>query len=109
MPKKKRTRQQKIQTDVKRQSPSPRTHVTSSAAVTREVKESRNEASEALGTFSLPQKYLQQAATATHVPPKAVAITTSEYGYLRGDLLKTTLLTFGIIALELVIHFFVMN
>ncbi len=107
MPKKKRTRQQKLQTDAKRQS-TPRTHVNASAAVTREVKEPRSKETPS-GTFSLPEKYIEQVATATHIPPKTVTIATAEYGYLRGDLLKTTLLTFGIVAIELIVHFFVMN
>ncbi len=107
MPKKKRTRQQKIQADVKRE-PTPRSHVNVKSAVTREVKEQRAEAVSS-GTFSLPEQFIKQAATATHVPPKTVTIATAEYSYLRGDLLKTTFLTLGIVVIQLVIHFFVMN
>lgn len=81
MAKKQKTREQKIQSDIRRQS-----HYTYTPG-TAEVK------------TSVP----------THVPSSVKmshTVSTSGYGYLTGDLLKTTILTASIILIELTLKLF---
>lgn len=106
MPKKKRTRKDKIQADIKRQSTPSLAHPTRPVAVTREAKEPEK-TKQTSGSFSLPQRYTDQIKT--HPTTASAKISTSAYGYLQGDLLKTTVLTFSIIGAELLIYFMMMK
>lgn len=111
MPKKKRTRQDKIQADLKRQSRPSLAHPTRSAAVSREAKEPVNKTEETKGTFSLPEKYTASSPRKSTPTMKArpAEINTAAYSYIRGDLLKTTVLTISIIGAELLIYFTMMR
>lgn len=111
MPKKKRTREDKIQADKRRQSATQTVHLNKKAAVTREVENKPEAPAATSSTFSLPKEY-GNAKSKTAAPAsttQTVAINTSAYNYLRGDLLKTTFLTTAIIAAELIIYFFMMK
>jgi hypothetical protein len=113
MPKKKRTRKDKIHTDVRRQSTSSADFPKKSVSTTRENDEQSKQAEPSIGTFSLPQEYTQNAPKKTAVRAnqtiKTVAVDTSSYSYLRGDLLKTTFLTLTIVGAELFVYFFIMK
>lgn len=82
MPKKKKTREQKILADKR-----------------------RNVENQSLYTFTSPlsQAPKKQSANTT---PKAATISTASYKYLAGDLRKTLLLTFFIMVAELLIYYF---
>jgi hypothetical protein len=109
MPKKKRTRKDKIQTDLKRQSPTALSRSQSPAAVTREVEHRTEDAKPTTTTFSLPEKYQSKTKVPTARQAQTVAINTSSYNYLRGDLLKTFVITTLIIGAELFIYLFIMK
>lgn len=104
MPKKKRTRKEKIQADVKHQTSPSLAHPTRSAAVSREAKEPVEKTEETNGTISLPQKYAA-APSRKSTTQRPAEINTSAYSYIRGDLLKTTVLTILIIGAEIIIYF----
>lgn len=113
MAKKKRTRKDKMQTDLRREA-----STTSSTKRRTVAKSSRQTAKpkaaeQAGNTFSLPQEYVanigREAALEAVGTPQNVSINTSAYRYLRGDLLKTMTLTTLIIASELFIYFFWMK
>jgi hypothetical protein len=109
MPKKKRTKKDKIQSDMRRQS-SPALGHSSKAAVTREVENTSSPSNNTSATFSLNEFGSQTKKKAsTPAPAKTVAINTGAYSYLQGDLLKTTILTSAIVAAELFIYFFIMK
>jgi len=97
MPKKRKTRQQKKVTDLKRQDGH---QVTSSRESSPSL--SPVSAHDSI-TFSLPTT----STAKREMPGKtaAVAITTNEYGYLKNDLLKTAFLTIAISITELIIRF----
>lgn len=109
MPKKKRTRKDKIQTDIKRQSPSALSRSQSTAAETREIAEEKQTVETTQSTFALPEKYQTKRKATPTIAAKTVAINTNSYGYLRGDLVKTFVLTTLIIGVELFIYFFMMK
>lgn len=109
MPKKKRTRKDKIQTDTKRQSPSALSRSQSTAAETREIAEEKNPVEPTQNTFALPEKYQTKRKSIPTSTSQTVAINTNSYGYLRGDLVKTFVLTILIIGVELFIYFFMMK
>lgn len=111
MPKKKRTRKDKIQADLKRQSSPSLAHPTRSAAVSREAKDPVNKTEESKGTFSLPEKYASASTKSSKSTIKArpVEINTAAYSYISGDLLKTTVLSIAIIGAELLIYFTMMK
>jgi hypothetical protein len=109
MPKKKRTKKDKIQTDQRRQT-SPSLGHTAKAAVTREVEKTPSVGEQTSGTFSLSKEYSGPTKRKTPMQTaQTVAISTSAYSYLRSDLLKTTILTSAIVIAELVIYFFIMK
>ena len=112
MPKKKRTRKDKIQTDVRRQTTSATDLPKKSASTTRENKEQTKQAEPSIGTFSLPHEYTKDSKKApvkSVQPIKTATIDTSSYSYLRGDLLKTSFLTLTIVGAELFVYFFIMK
>lgn len=109
MPKKRKTRKEKIQREHKRQvtqdvapsiSPSPTEHV-----------HSTQEAAMPQMTFSLPETPETQQKAPIHTKPAApkpvvTAISTDEYDYLGKDLVRTALLTGAIVFAELLIRLF---
>ncbi len=105
MPKKKRTRKQKIQTSQR--------HVDHDVAVTNEPLQQDNQESprqeNAVSgvSFSLPTSYThkKQPSTIPTTHTTTATITTNDYGYLRKDLLKTGLLTVAIVVTECLIRF----
>ena len=81
MSKKKKTRQQKILADKRRETQS-------------------------VSLYSLPVESLKEQVKQQAIPVrKAVSITTSSYQYLAGDLLKTAIFTGFIVLIELVLKF----
>lgn len=105
MPKKKRTRKQKIQTSQR--------HVDHDVMTTTEPlqansQESTKQENAATGvSFSLPTSYHHKQASpisSTHTAT-AAAITTNDYGYLRKDLLKTGIVTAVIVTMECLMLF----
>lgn len=111
MPKKKRTRKDKIQADIKRQSPSKLAHPNKpSVSISRETTEVNKVEETAIGTFSLPKGYQKPSQKPVSIQtPQDVTISTNAYSYLRGDLLKTLFITTVIIAVELLIYFNLMK
>lgn len=92
MPKKKRTRKEKLQSDMRRQTPratvpQPQETIATTYSVSEMLTPSPKVTS--------PESIMKQQT-----------IITSDYAYLNRDLLKTTLLTGTIVALELFIYFF---
>jgi len=83
MPKKKKTRKQKIQADSR--------HTTESAALP----------SEQIQTYSVAKK---EVISPKVTSSSTTTIATSDYRYLSKDLLKTVLLTISIIIIELVLQ-----
>ncbi|HEX8931900.1 MAG TPA: hypothetical protein VF810_01970 [Patescibacteria group bacterium] len=81
MPKKKKTREQKILADHRRE--------TATASL-----------------YSIVPNSLTYQSKNPEPVKKTVAINTSAYSYLQTDLTKTALLTIAIIAIELIIRFF---
>ena len=103
MPKKKRTRKQKIQTDqrqvdhevIVRDKQSQPTNPTSTK---------QQNAVPGI-SFSLPTSYANKKVSAPLTQPTTVAISTNEYTYLGKDLLKTGVLTSVIVIVECLIRF----
>lgn len=113
MAKKKRTRKDKIQTDLRRDT-SPVATKSRSTVAKSSPRTTKPEAAEQAGnTFSLPQEYVakigREAVAEAVSSPQTVSINTSAYKYLRGDLFKTLTLTTLIITAELFIFFFWMK
>ncbi len=112
MPKKKKTRKQKLQADARRQMiPS----VSSSSTPVLPAQEptqpqETNERSES--TFSLPKSYTTKSPPTKklheekiHTSTQTVSIATHGYQYLAHDLRKTAFLTSAIVVAELLIRF----
>lgn len=92
MPKQKRTRRQKMQTDKRRLT----THSSEASASQQSV------------TFSLPQSYSAPSpiAPTTSATLSHARIETGEYTYLRRDLSKTLALTSAIVIIEIFVRYF---
>ena len=107
MPKKKKTREQKIQADMRRQSPVSKPQVrvsdqqkqTTPTEVTPQIQQA---------TFSLSKEYTPRhhPGTPKDLVQESQAIHTNSYKYLAPDLIKTVFLTSSIIVAELLIKFF---
>jgi hypothetical protein len=112
MPKKKRTRKDKIQADQRRQTFPLPDRSGSAATVTSETEATPKAENASMNTFSLPTAYTsskKKTVEHTAATTKTSAIQTSTYSYLRGDLMKTLFLTGSIIAVELCVYFFMMK
>ena len=112
MPKKKKTRQQKMQADVRRKTSSEMPSAPTPSQVMRNAEPIQKPAEMTPGTFSLPEKYLSSKAVKTTKKESLVTVSetdidTKQYKYLRPDLVKTISLTSIIIVAELVIRHFV--
>lgn len=104
MPKKRKTRKQKMLTEQKKQA----VHETvplvdlseKNAAPATQLPASAQQI-----TFSLPKHYNNQTEHAKERKPAAaaVAISTSEYGYIGKDLMRTALLSGAIVIAEILI------
>ena len=108
MPKKRKTRKEKLHHDQKRQT----VHESSASVVSSSKTEAQKQESITPGmTFSLPETQKQS----TQTPPKTkqsaepITIAHSEYGYLSNDLMRTALLTGAIIFAELFIKLFIVH
>ncbi len=88
MPKKKRTLKQKIQADLRHHAETP------------PIKTHSNEQTYSVENVTIPPVAKPLQTTIRK------AIITNDYGYLRADLLKTTILTGFIVFIELSIQFF---
>ncbi|MBA3723901.1 MAG: hypothetical protein H0W89_03320 [Candidatus Levybacteria bacterium] len=114
MPKQKKTLKQKMQTDVRRQaSPSLSRH-SETAPISRETKTPNPVEQAPIGTFSLPTPYTKKqtklrAIPHAHSPVSSAAINTNDYAYLRGDLLKTVIITSAIIIIETLVYFLILK
>ncbi|MEK7570993.1 MAG: hypothetical protein AAB553_01850 [Patescibacteria group bacterium] len=92
MPKKRKTRQQKMQSVDRQKSP---------------VAQAKQDLSPEPYTYSLPQTTVSAIGLKTpSVAQKTASITVSEYAYLGGDLRKTLLLTLAIVICQLLLFFF---
>lgn len=100
MPKKRKTRKQKILTDHKKQVVSEMTLPATSAPMqsTEKIKQE----SITTGTFTLPTITEHKPHTTKNQP---IIVSISEYGYLPTDLLRTAVLSGAIIITELLIRF----
>ena len=88
MPKKKKTRKQKILSDLRQQQAIvPSTHI------------------------SFEDKPSEHVTHVQHVPstPSRISISTSSYAYLSHDLWKTFFLTIIIVIVELALHYFIIK
>jgi len=107
MPKKRKTRKQKISIDQKRQvvdevspfnesSPNNSTPLTQQEAVPQGM------------TFSLPTHFHpnQTIQKGRKITSESVVISTTDYGYLANDLIKTALLSVTIVIAEILIRLF---
>jgi hypothetical protein len=109
MPKTRKTRKQKIQHDQKK----PAVHDMTPS----EVSSSRSQAHQteqtpvATETYSLPTNETKTptATVKAKETPLKVTVSTTEYGYLSNDLMRTALLTGAIVFAELVIRMFVVR
>ncbi len=102
MPKKRKTRKDKILTEQKRQVVQTITSMESSQKETTPL--TQQSATQQGLTFSLPTNYKQSNTKKETVSPiKTVAISTADYGYLGKDLIKTTLISSAVILAELLI------
>jgi hypothetical protein len=98
MPKKRKTLQNKILADQKRQM----IHKTESSVISSSQTTVEQNQTKPGVTFSLPtsQGAVQKAVKPQH---EAITITTGEYGYLTNDLMRTALLTGAIVLTELLV------
>ena len=110
MPKKRKTRKEKLQHDQKRQPVHSETKSIISSPK-KETQQQKQEAQTSGMTFSLPAK--QQEAPKVTPPTKQsstpISISHSEYGYLSNDLMRTALLTGAIVFAELFIKLFIVH
>lgn len=110
MPKKKRTRKQKIQTDQRHIHPSVMASNEPSQRGDSPSKQQKHENTTTSGvSFSLPASYANKHVSQKATPssqPTTIAIATNEYDYLGKDLKKTLLLTIIIAIAEFLIRFF---
>jgi hypothetical protein len=103
MPKKRKTRKEKILTDQKKQV----VHVTPSAVVSSEKNEnhqSDNQTPAQGMTFTLSTANTEVQTSPKKTKPAAAVISTEEYGYLGVDLLKTAIVTSAVVITEIVIR-----
>jgi len=100
MPKKRKTRQQKILTEQKRQV----IHKDEPSVISSSQNSHQEQAAPTL-TFSLPSSHENKPAPQRAVKPhnEAITISTGEYGYLANDLMRTALLTGAIVLTELLV------
>ena|SRR5581483_2719391 len=102
MPKKRKTRKQKILSEQKRVTVHEVTPATESHSVTTS---GHHETAAVQGTtFSLPTNYTQTHKTQEKKSSASVAISTNDYGYLGNDLIRTALLSGAIVIAELLIR-----
>jgi len=106
MPKKRKTRKEKLLHDQKRQT----VHESTSSVVVspKTETEQKQESVTPAMTFSLSATQEQPAKT----PQKkatTISISTDEYAYLSNDLMRTALLTVAIVFAELVIKLFIVH
>lgn len=110
MPKKTKTLKQKKQADQRRQvSPESSSAKASSAKKTTHISQTMATTHVHQTTFSLPTTAIKPSIHKTPVHASqatTIAIDTSDYSYLGKDLLKTGLLTIGIVVAELVFKLF---
>jgi hypothetical protein len=108
MPKKRKTRNQKISSEKKRQI-DHETVVSVDSSSSKTTQSTQQETATQEVTFSLPTNY---HATQTTQKEKKItssvttSISTSEYGYLGKDLMRTALLSGAIVIAELLIRLF---
>jgi|SRR6185437_887913 len=107
MPKKRKTRKEKITHEQKRQ----RVHDSTSSIVssTQTSTQQEPQSTSSSMTFSLPdiKQKSPEVIKAKHSQP--VNISTNEYGYLSNDLTRTALLTGAIVFAELFIKLFIVH
>ena len=109
MPKTRKTRKQKMQHDQKKvtvhdMTPSGISSPKTETPVTKQT-------SESTGTYSLPTAETKPQTTTTKAKDitPVVTVSSSEYGYLSNDLMRTALLTGAIVFAELLIRLFVVH
>jgi hypothetical protein len=111
MPKRRKTRKDKMLLDQKRQT----VHESTPSVVSSPQTETHQQKEESVATgsmtFSLPET--QHKTSEVAQKPKAVTetitVSTNEYGYLSNDLMRTALLTGAIVFAELVIKLFIVH
>lgn len=109
MPKKKRTRKQKIQTDQKHIHHSVMAPPEPSQRGDSPSKQQKHITTTSGVSFSLPESYANKHTSQKATPSSqqtTIAIATNEYDYLGKDLRKTVLLTITIVIIEFLIRFF---
>ena len=109
MPKKRKTRKEKVLNEQKRQVVQ---NITPSMEVSqRSTTPLAQQSTPAQGmTFSLPSSYNRSNAKKEIVSPvKTTIISTADYGYLGKDLIRTTLISGAIVLAELLIRLFYLH
>lgn len=105
MPKKKRTRKQKLQSDVRKVTTvSSETVITTPKRSEKKKEETKQESSSGT-SYSLSAKAAEKKIS----QPKSTKTTvlTSGYGYLVADLRKTLILTGAIVLVQLALYFYI--
>ena len=110
MPKKRKTRKEKILNDKKsRVVPESTSPIASSPQ--NETQQQKQEPVSAGMTFSLPQikNETSKVPQKTKQSSGTITVSTSDYGYLSNDLMRTALLTGAIVFAELIIKLFIVR
>jgi len=109
MPKKRKTKKEKMHLDQKKQTVQKVTEPVASSP--KSETQERQESSTTGMTFSLPetQQKITQTSQKEKSSPQTISISTNEYGYLSNDLMRTALLTGAIVFAELVIKLFIVH
>ena len=105
MPKTRKTRKQKIHHDQKRSAVHDMTPSSVSSSPTQTHQTEQTPVT--TGTYSLPTA--ETKPPTAHAKTREVTISTTEYGYLSNDLMRTALLTGAIVLAELVIRLFIVH
>jgi hypothetical protein len=103
MPKKRKTRKEKILTDQKKQV----IHEAAPSVISSEKKESHqiDPQTPVQGiTFSFSHENTEVQPAPKKIKPAVAVISTEEYGYLSVDLLKTAIVTSAVVITEIVIR-----
>lgn len=107
MPKKQKTRKQKLQADQRKKLSVSTPAVTKAVKSRKQIPVTSSEEKTPRDSYTLPTTSAQiHPAESNAVPLQATAIKTKGYDYLKADLRKTTVVTSTIVLALLLIYFF---
>jgi len=108
MPKKRKTKKEKMVLDHKRQAVHESVNTVTSSAMDETPQRQESQSSM---TFTLPatQHKSTEKPVITKPSSQTITVTHNEYAYLSNDLMRTALLTCAIIFAELFIKFFIVH